>query len=98
MGNAIKYTPAPGQIIVQAELGDNQFVIRVSDTGPGILLQEQQQVFDPFYRGIQRQRFPQGLGLGLTIARQIVEAHGGGLDLAQSSDAGSQFVVSLPLS
>lgn len=97
LSNAVKYTPAPGQISVDAGSADGRLWISVADTGPGIAADEQRQVFEPFYRSVRERRFPQGLGLGLTIARQIVEAHGGQLSLDIECEEGSRFVIFLPL-
>jgi signal transduction histidine kinase len=97
LSNAIKYTPEGESIAVTAGIEGEQAWYRVSDTGPGIIQAEQSQVFEPFYRSRDRRRFPQGLGLGLTIARDIVEAHGGRLELVSKPGQGSQFTVYLPL-
>lgn len=70
--------------------------IEVRDTGPGILSEEQERVFEPFYRSQHERRFPQGLGLGLTIGRDLVEAHGGRLDLESKPREGSRFTIHLP--
>jgi len=69
----------------------------VSDSGSGIDPAEREHIFEPFYRSQKMRRFPQGLGLGLTIARDIVEAHGGKLELTSELGQGSQFTVRLPL-
>ena len=97
LSNAVKYTPQGGSVLVTAGADKSEAWYRVSDTGPGIDLVEQDQVFEPFYRSQKMQRFPQGLGLGLTIARDIVEAHGGSLELKSDPGQGSQFTVHLPL-
>jgi signal transduction histidine kinase len=72
--------------------------IRVSDTGPGIPADEQALIFEPFQRGQADRRFPQGMGLGLSIAQDIVVAHGGRIDLESSQGLGSRFTVTIPLS
>jgi signal transduction histidine kinase len=72
--------------------------IRVSDTGPGIAPEEQERIFDPFYRSQPGRRFPQGMGLGLSIARDVIVAHGGRVDLDSAPGLGSRFTVYLPLS
>jgi signal transduction histidine kinase len=97
LSNAVKYTPEGGSVLVSAGANKSEVWFRVSDTGPGIELEEQGQVFEPFYRSQKMRRFPQGLGLGLTIARDIVEAHGGKLELTSDPEQGSQFTVRLPL-
>lgn len=97
LSNAIKYTPAGGAVRVSAEADDSEVRIRVTDDGPGIVAQERQRVFEPFFRSRQQRRFPQGLGLGLTIAQDIVQAHGGTLELDGAYEAGSCFIVHLPL-
>lgn len=95
--NAIKYTPEGGSIDVAAGADESEIWIRVSDSGPGIIAEEQERVFEPFYRSRRPRRFPQGLGLGLTIARDFVTAHGGQLELASTPGAGSHFTIRLPL-
>ncbi|MDX1615300.1 MAG: HAMP domain-containing sensor histidine kinase [Candidatus Promineifilaceae bacterium] len=97
VSNAVKYTPREGLIRVAAEADQNEARITVSDTGPGIGSDEQDAVFEPFYRSQRHERFPQGLGLGLTIARDIVLAHGGRLELSSQPDQGSRFTIHLPL-
>lgn len=95
--NALKYTPAGGRVAVSAGLDEEKVWIRVADNGPGIALEEQQRVFEPFYRSQRDRRFPQGLGLGLTIANDLVLAHGGRLVLESQPGAGSRFIICLPL-
>ena len=97
LSNAIKYTPEPGQVQVAAGSSALDVWIQVSDTGPGIQPEEQERIFEPFYRSQQQQRFPQGLGVGLTLARDLVRAHGGDIELASTPGAGSQFTIRLPL-
>lgn len=97
LSNAIKYTPEGGSVTVTAGVNGKEAWYQISDTGPGIDPAEQEQVFEPFFRSQKTSRFPQGLGLGLTIARDIVEAHGGQLELSSEPGQGSQFTVRLPL-
>lgn len=97
VSNAIKFTRGGGTVTIEAG-GEGQLVwIRVSDTGPGIPLAEQEKMFEPYVRGGQGPRFPQGMGLGLSIARDLVEAHGGRLALESEAGLGSWFTVWLPL-
>jgi signal transduction histidine kinase len=97
LSNAIKYTKPGGRVSVAAGRERDQVWIRVSDTGQGIPLNEQPLVFTPFFRGRSAGRFPKGMGLGLAIARDLVVAHGGHLEMTSAVGAGSQFTVWLPL-
>lgn len=97
VSNAIKFTPGGGTVRVEAGSKDDWIWVRVSDTGPGIPRELQAKMFEPFVRGGQGKRFPQGMGLGLSIARELVEAHGGRLELESDAGLGSKFTVWLPL-
>ena len=97
LSNAIKYTPEGGTVSVVASADQRGIVVEVCDTGPGIAPAEQERIFEPFYRSQAHRRFPQGLGLGLTIARDLVEAHGGTLTLSSEVGQGSCFAVRLLL-
>lgn len=97
LSNAVKYTPAGGAISVVAGARQSEVWILISDNGPGIIAAEQEKVFEPFFRSRQQHRFPQGLGLGLTIARDVVIAHGGRLELDSTPGEGSAFTVYLPI-
>ncbi|MFC1467054.1 MAG: ATP-binding protein [Candidatus Brachytrichaceae bacterium NZ_4S206] len=97
VSNAIKYTPAPGSVTVSAGADADGVWLRVSDTGPGIPPEEQERIFTPFYRGQSSGRFPQGMGLGLSIARELVVAHGGRLTVESTPGSGSHFTVWLPI-
>jgi two-component system sensor histidine kinase BaeS len=94
--NAVKYTPHGGSVSVSAGATDRQVWIKFVDTGPGIARDEQDLVFEPFYRGDQGRRIKQGMGLGLSIARDILHAHGGEIELQSIPDEGSQFTIWLP--
>jgi signal transduction histidine kinase len=96
--NAVKYTPEGGKIIIAAGQIDEQIWVKFSDTGAGIAEAEQQLVFEPFYRGAQGRRIKQGMGLGLSISRDILHAHGGEIELTSEPGQGSQFTVWLPKS
>ena len=75
--NAIKFTPPGGTVTVDAGIHANEVWIRVQDTGPGITVDDQQVLFTPFFRGRAETRFPQGMGLGLSISRDLITAHQG---------------------
>ncbi len=93
--NALKFTPAGGWVTLHAEVRDQEVWIRIRDTGPGIPPEDLPRLFEPFYRGSQEGR--PGLGLGLFLARTIVEAHGGRLDVESRVGEGSCFRLIRPL-
>jgi signal transduction histidine kinase len=94
--NAIQHTPASGRITIALRQSPAQAVLTVRDTGSGISPAILPYVFEPFHRGHGVERA--GLGLGLAIARQLVELHGGSIRVTSSSPAGgTEFTVSLPM-
>jgi two-component system, OmpR family, sensor histidine kinase BaeS len=96
INNAIKFTPQGGTIVVEAGIQTNEVWIRVQDTGSGIPIEDQRFVFTPFFRGRTETRFPQGMGLGLSIARDLVTAHLGRLEFESTLGEGSCFTIWLP--
>ena len=96
ISNAIKYTPPPGSISIGVEADRAGVSIYVQDTGPGIPPIDQDRIFEPLFRGQAMRRFPQGMGLGLTIARDIVIAHGGRIDFTSAVGEGTRFTIWLP--
>src|SRR6185436_9957602 len=98
LDNAVKYTPPGGEISLNLSAQNGDAKITVSDTGVGIPSEHQARVFDRFYRVDKaRSRAEGGAGLGLSIARWIVEAHGGTLSVESQVGSGSAFTVELPL-
>lgn len=95
--NAIKFTPAGGEIHIAADLADDEVVISVHDTGVGIADQDLPRVFERFYKG-DRARSGGGTGLGLAIAKHIVQGHGGRIWASSVEGQGSTFSFSLPTS
>jgi two-component system sensor histidine kinase KdpD len=95
--NALKYSPAGSPITVSAEQKGAKIVIGVADRGPGIEENERALIFDKFFRG-RRHRFgTQGTGMGLAIAKGIVEAHGEKIWVQSENGQGSAFYFSLPV-
>ena len=96
IGNAMKFTPSKGRITVSVRtLGDEQIAIEVSDTGPGISVEDQSLLFHEFGR-VGRRQNGQGAGLGLAITRRIVEAHNGTVSVQSQPGKGARFLVALP--
>lgn len=99
--NAIRHTPPGGSVTVTAQARDDGkgVEVEITDTGEGIAADDLAHIFEPFYRSDQaRARDGRGAGLGLTIARAIVEAHGGALEVASKPGTGSCFRFTLPRS
>ncbi len=96
MTNAAKFTPEGGHILVRVRKEDASLVIDVKDDGIGIAREEQSRLFKPYGRlSSDRQRYP-GLGLGLALAKQVVELHGGKIWVESEPGKGSTFSFSLP--
>ena len=94
--NAIRHTPADGSVVVRARPAGDAVEIEVADTGDGIVAEERERVFEPFFRGgAQAARPSNGAGLGLAISRAIVEAHGGRIWL-EDAPRGTRVRFSLP--
>ncbi len=91
VGNALKFTPAGGRIELGYAPDGEHGRFQVTDTGTGIPLQDQQRVFEPYWRGDTR-----GTGLGLFIARTIVEAHGGRIAVESAVGTGARFWFTVP--
>jgi two-component system, NtrC family, sensor histidine kinase GlrK len=96
ISNAIKYTQSNGKITVTSHQDKNKWCIEVSDNGIGFSKIDQEKLFDPFYRGdTLHKSLISGSGLGLTIAKDLVAAHGGHIALAPSPQ-GAHFIVNMP--
>ena len=97
LDNAATHTPEGGSVTVSVQASDNIVEVQVADTGPGIAPDDLQRVFDRFYRADpSRSRSTGGTGLGLTIARRLVEAHGGSIEADSVVGQGSRFIIRLP--
>ena len=93
--NAIKFTPEGGKVEVRAWGEGDGVTIEVSDTGPGIPESHRAHIFDKYYQ-VERSR-SMGSGLGLAIAREMVEAHGGTIELVDGDESGATFRIHLPV-
>jgi two-component system sensor histidine kinase KdpD len=96
-GNAMKYSQPGAPITVRAQAGDEGVVISVIDRGPGIPVEEQRRIFERYYRGKQGRGHLTGMGMGLPIARQVVEAHDGRVWVESHPGEGATFSFVLPL-
>src|SRR5205814_4842207 len=94
--NAVKYTPAGGRVDVAVRRESAAATMQVRDTGQGIPANELPRIFDRLFRG-DASRAERGLGLGLSLVKAIVEAHGGTVEVTSEPGRGSTFTVLLPL-
>lgn len=94
--NAVKYTPPGGSVTIEARADARAVVIEVRDTGPGIPADEQARIWERLYRG-DAGRTERGLGLGLSLVKAVVAAHGGSVQVASTPGAGSTFRLTLPV-
>jgi PAS domain S-box-containing protein len=96
--NAVNYTPEGGQINIRTRQEQGELLIDIQDNGIGIPAEEHERIFNRFYRGDPARGSGQGgMGMGLAIARKIVEAHGGRIELESEPGKGSTFRVLLPV-
>jgi len=97
LDNAVKYTPAGGRVIVSLKLGKKEIEFSIKDTGVGISKEQQERVFTKFFRGANIMRMEtEGTGLGLFIAKNIIEAHGGKIWFESKEGKGTTFYFTLP--
>jgi len=94
--NAVKHAPSSTPIEIEARVCEHELELSISDRGPGLVPGSEEQVFEKFYSGDTSRRTG-GVGLGLAIARGIVEAHGGRLRASNRPDGGARFAFTLPL-
>ncbi len=94
IGNAMKFTPPAGRIDVRATRSDGNALFMISDTGPGIPNEHLSDIFSPYWQAKRTERM--GAGLGLPIAKGIVEAHGGRIWVESNPGEGTQFYFTLP--
>ncbi|HEU0248357.1 MAG TPA: sensor histidine kinase [Gaiellaceae bacterium] len=96
LSNAVKFTPEGGEVVVATASRDHEVLISVTDTGPGIPLDDHERIFEEFQQtnvGVQQR---EGTGLGLALSRRLVELHGGRIWVESETGHGSRFVFTLP--
>ncbi len=97
MTNAIKYNRAGGTVDIHWKpLNDKRFTLCVSDTGSGISLEQQEKIFDPFFRSSEHHDKIEGTGIGLSISKRMVEMMDGSITVESSEANGSRFTIELP--
>lgn len=96
-GNALRYTEDDGEITITADESDECITITFSDTGCGIAEKDISHLFDLFYRGTNSRR-EQGLGIGLSVVKDIVDLHGWSIDIRSELGKGSDFIIRIPKS
>ena len=98
LGNACKFTPRGGKISLSARKADGGVLFRVADTGPGIAAEHLPRIFERFYQvDTSLSKATKGLGLGLRIAKDLVQLHGGKIWVASQLGQGTSFYVEMPL-
>jgi len=96
ISNGIKYNRPKGKVTVSSTVLDKELLISVSDTGYGISQEEQQHLFEKFFRASNTRLVAEGTGLGLSICKRIVESHGGKIEVQSELNQGSTFTIRLP--
>mgnify|MGYP002620809339 CR=1 FL=1 len=96
LGNALKFTPAGGRVTVTLSAVDNRGVVQIRDSGPGIPAAELSRIFDRLYQGSDSHNRGQPGGLGLAIAKRIIDLHGGDIRAESELGRGTLFIFSLP--
>jgi signal transduction histidine kinase len=95
IGNSLKFTPPGGRIELKARRQEGEVLFAVIDTGPGIPAENLEDIFSPYWQAKRTERM--GAGLGLPIAKGIVEAHGGRIWVESAAGHGTQFYFTLPI-
>ncbi len=97
LDNAVKYSPEGSPLTISCRSSDENVVVDVSDLGSGIATEEQSKIFDEYYRSPASSNPSAGTGMGLSIAKRIIDAHGGRIWVTSQPGTGSVFHVSLPI-
>jgi signal transduction histidine kinase/CheY-like chemotaxis protein len=96
LSNAVKFTPEGGSVGIRASIRDQDLVVEVTDTGPGVPPEDRQRIFDSFQQGTRHNEQTEGTGLGLTLSKRILELHGGRIWIDSEPGQGSTFGFALP--
>jgi len=96
LSNAVKFTPDGGRVDVRASIRDQDLVVEVADTGPGVAAEDRLRIFDSFQQGARLPGQAEGTGLGLTLSKRILELHGGRIWVESEAGKGSTFGFALP--
>ena len=94
--NAVCYTPAGGHVTVEASLQSRNVIIAVQDDGPGVAPEHQSRIFDRFYRADKNRTDRTHSGLGLSVAKKVIDDHGGELTYKAATPHGSVLSIILP--
>lgn len=97
LSNAVKYSPADGRIAISGAIEGEFFRLSVEDQGPGLRPDQLEHIFDKFFRADTSETAPPGTGLGLYIARAVIEAHGGGIEATSVRGQGTRISFTIPL-
>ncbi len=97
LSNSLRYTPPGSPLAVRAYAVNGSVAVRVADRGPGVPAEEQERIFEKFYRSKTHRELIPGTGMGLAIAREIIRAHGGTLWVESRPGAGAAFIFTLPV-
>jgi PAS domain S-box-containing protein len=95
--NAVKFSPEGGIVKISAARTDNHYQFSIQDEGIGMEEEELEHIFDPFYRGEAATPSTPGVGLGMSLVKQVVDAHGGNIKVSSKPHQGSTVTISLPL-
>ena len=97
LSNAVKFTPDGNEITVETSLSDDRVAISITDTGMGIAADEQERIFERYYRSVDVATAISGSGIGLAIVKEIITQHGGTVEVRSEPGSGSTFTVYLPV-